>query len=544
MGNHLIGNPLDGYLYLWNVDNFWSQILNLRNPFYTYNIFYPVGANLALNTSAPLVSLFGLPFLRNIPLYINLLILLSFSFSAFFTFNLIERITNNKLAGFFSGLFYGFSPIMFSYIVSQHYYFSFAAVLIPVGVCYCERFVEKFIFIDLTKILLFFWAIFLIDYYTSVLYLIICLIYILLRIIFLKKFKIFLSLKNIFFYIIVFLFAFFIPLFVYYILVFSRSNLSSFSMQGNYYAKWCSARLSDFITPSGLNPILKQYSETLLLFFKNQRSGDTPYLFLGYISVLFGLFTIFIKKAYSMSLPFLTMGIVVFLLSMGPSTFAFKYFLKLPFMSFIDCPQRFTIGVQFTIASLIGIMFSLLKIKNNILQKVLALFFLVIFLFEYGTFGLPLTELAVPKVYTKIAEEKNGLTVLELPSGLTESKGGFGYDWSIWGLNSMQMYWQTIYHKPRVGGYVSRIDNKTYTFFKSEPIISDLFSLTSRDGKWTGKVFTNVQINNFISKFNLGYIVLSPNSRKEEFKNIVEQIFKNQIITKFEAEDYTLYKIY
>lgn len=341
----------------------------------------------------------------------------------------------------------------------------------------------------------------------------------------------------------VFVSVFAIPLLAYYFLVFSGSNLKTFSASENFYPKICSARPADFITPSAINPILGKYSATFRSYFGNPESGDTPYLFLGWITVLIALFTLFNKKSRNLSLPFWVMGIFVLLLSVGPATFVFKYFSKLPFMSFVDCPQRFTIGIQLSLAALVGIFFSIFKTKGYLFQKLLTTVFAIIFLTEYGIVRIPLTKIFVPKVYTQVAMEKNNFTVLELPSGLTESKGAFGYDWSIWGLNSMQMYWQTIYHKPKVGGYVSRIDEKTYAFFKNEPVISDLFILTSLGGTWDGNKFTDKEIDNFITKFNLGYIILSPNARQDEFRMIVEKIFINHIKGKVKEEGYILYYI-
>lgn len=544
LSNHIFGWPLDGYLYYWNIYSFWHQIFNLKSPFFTNSIFYPIGANLLLNSYAPLISIVGVPFLKNPVFFINSLIIISVAISAFAAYLLVFDITKNRSAAFISGLFYGASPIMVSFLISEHYYFAFAAPFIPMAFLLTNRFIERGNKKFFALVILVFWLTFFTDNYTSILLGIVVSIYFLSKLLIKRKLKTFFQWKKIRELSLIIILEFILPIIALLYFVFGAKDVGNFVSSQSFYPALCSAKPAEFIIPSSLNPLLGQFSAPLRNIFNVPQNLDTPYYFLGWFVISIIVINIFTRKNLKKSLPFYFPGILIFLISLGPKGYLFNLFSRLPFMGLIDCPQRLVIGVQIAASAIIGIFIAgLLERSGKLSKLIITSLASAIFIIEYGTFGIPITKIDTPTVYKQIALDKNNLTVLELPSGLTESKGAFGYDWSIWGLNSMQMYWQTIYQKPRIGGYVSRINEQTYAFFKTEPIISDLFIMTSRDGKWDGKTFSSEDINNFISKFNIGYIVLSPNPRQTQFSNVIELIFKNKIFNKTISEGYILYKL-
>jgi hypothetical protein len=276
-------------------------------------------------------------------------------------------------------------------------------------------------------------------------------------------------------YIKVFIVTLVVPLLIFYVLTFPKADLKAFSSQNNFYPSICSLKPADLVIPSALNPVLGKYSHKLRTILNTPENGDTPYLFLGYVCLVLAIIAVFKKATVSVSIPIFATGVIIFLLANGPKFLIYNYFSKLPFMSFIDCPQRFAIGIQLCVALLIGIFYSAVRSKSKYLTCALFLCIVGVFIIEYGSIGQNITHLSIPDVYTILSKESGTKTLLELPSGLTESKGGYGYDWSIYGINSMQMYWQTMHKKNKVGGYVSRIPRETYDYFRGTPIISDLF---------------------------------------------------------------------
>ncbi len=82
------------------------------SPYFTKYIFYPVGANLATQTLAPIAGFVSWIFqLKSLPLAFNFIFLLGFVLSGLFAFMLAERFAKNRHAAFIGGFIYAFSPI-------------------------------------------------------------------------------------------------------------------------------------------------------------------------------------------------------------------------------------------------------------------------------------------------------------------------------------------------------------------------------------------------------------------------------------------------
>lgn len=550
LNSSIPGSPGDGYLYLWNIFAFWSEITNLNNPFFTKLIFYPVGANLIFHTAAPLVSFFGAFFLKNLNLYMNLLIILSISFTALTMFFLSRYLTKNLLVSFIAGIIYAFCPTIYSFIISQHFYFLFAASIFPLGVLFSFKYFDSLKVKFLLLIIVIFWVIFFIDYYSAILYGLVILI------LFLINLTIILNKKNLRPFLKIILISFITPGIIIYLVFFGAVDFSVWIGNKSNYAATCSTNLLGFITPSETNTFLNFIP---INYFRNVNYGknfDTPSYYLG-ISILILGFISFLKfwknkKVLSLG----TVFISIMLLSLGTvarfgnfqlllnQSMPFYWLSKLPFLGLIDCPLRFTAVLQLSLAGLAAILLGKIFIKLNKISALIILFFvLLIVSVEFHTEKLELSEIKIPTIYKLLSQYPDKKTVLELPSGLAESKGAFGYDWSIKALHSQQMYWQTTYQKPKVGGYISRIPSSTYNYFRTQPVISDLFTLSSLGGSWSGNDYSKDQIQNFISQFNLGYIILSPNPRRLDFETIIQKVFNDFITEKHKEDGFILYKI-
>ncbi len=534
-----IGWPLDAYNYLWNIDTFWKQIHVHSNPFFTNRIFYPLGTYLVFHTYAPFISLLAGPFLKNSILFLNTLVILSPAVSAFFTYLLVLHITKKWIASLISGFVYGFSPIFFSFLISQHYYFAFAAPLLPLALLLLILFFEKRGTKYIIFLALLLWVCLFTDYYTTILLIFLIAIYFVLNFILQsKKFSILIihSFKSLF---LVFFFLIVIPSVVFVNFIKKIPQTSSFYNQENSYPIYCSAEPIKFFIPSAFNPVLKNMSNHLETIYKIDTNYDTPSIYLGISVLLLSLLSIFYVKPKKF-VPIFGFGIFVFLFTLGPRVpFFFSTIVKLPFLGLIDCPQRYVIGVQFVLSILTGLTFAAFA-SYKLPKLVIGIISLIIFI-EYMNFNLPSSTIQTPQAYKTLASINSSKTVLELPSGIADSKKAFGYDWSLEGLLLKQMYWQTIHKKPRIGGYTSRLDRTTYEYFKNEKVISSLFQMTSLDGYWNGEPITHKDINEFVDKFNLGFIVLSPNDRQTMFSYVVESLFSQRIVQKITEANYILY---
>lgn len=533
LGNFLPGTPNDAYVYLWNIGNFWHQIFASQNIFFTTEVMHPIGANLFFHTYAPLVSIFAFPFLSNLSLYMGLLILISISLSAFITYLFVLEITQNKIAAFTAGLLYSFSPIISSFIESQHYYFLFSSFAYPLGLFFIYLYSKlkriRYLYFATTL----FWLVLSIDYYSAVLYALLVLVYFILNI----NIKTFQFKK----YLLVLIITILIPFLTLFIF---EKNFNEFvnHKQTINSSSSCNTNIEGYITPNINNPFFNTADQKVNL--------DTPSYFIGWGILTIAIISIFknwkakiVKDVTVISLLFLILSFGTnikyfdYVLAEGKQTL-FYYFLKLPILGSIDCPIRFPIIIQLCVAILVAYFITSHKKMFKIFIAVLALLIV-----EYGVTNINFSLTKIPTVYEHLARQKSTKTLLEIPSGLTESKGAFGYDWSIQALHSQQMYWQTKHKKPRIGVYMSRITNEKYDYFKNEPVISDIFNYTSLGGIKPTIDITDDEIKNFIDTFNLGYIIFSPNPRQSEFTNYIDSEFGEHIIKRQDFESFIYYEI-
>lgn len=523
LGNILPGQPNDGYVYLWNIGNFWSQIFAGNDPFYTQNVMYPIGANLFFHTYAPFISLFTFPFLKNLSFFMGLAIICAVLLSSLSAYLLTFKITNNKPAAFIGGLVYGMSPIIHSFMESQHYYFLFSAILYPLGVMFLIKFVEnkkiKFLILSISL----FWVVLAIDYYSAVLYSLLITIFFLIN----QKLNLTVISKSLIVGVCIIL----VPLFLIYKFNNNFKEFISYKQSVNTSSS-CNTDLIGFVTPNILNPVIG---------FQHPINLDTPSYYLGWSILLIAIFSVIKNRKSKYVKSFIFIFILFLLLSLGTSTkfyMPFYFFLKIPILGFIDCPIRFPVIMQLCLS-----IFVALFISNH--KKVIRAFFVMFLLLivEYGVTNKNFSSTAIPMVYKYLSLQSDTRTVLEMPSGISESKSAFGYDWSIQALHSQQMYWQTVHKKPRIGVYMSRLTSEKYAFFKSEPVISDIFDFTSAGGAKPQNDIPETDIYEFIRKFNLGYIIISPNVRQSKFSEFIEKEFSNFIIEKKIIDNFVYYKL-
>ena len=533
LGEFLPGTPNDAYVYLWNIGNFWHQIFERGSIFFTTEVMYPIGANLFFHTYAPLVSVFALPFLNNLSLYMGLLILISITLSAFTAYFFILKITQNKIAAFTAGLIYAFSPIVGSFIESQHYYFLFSSFAYPLGLYFVYQYFKLIKIKYLYFVAMLFWIVLGIDYYSAVLFSLLVLVYFVLNI----KIKTFEINK----YLLVFILTILTP---FLILFTFEKNFNEFVSHKQVVnsSSTCNTNIEGFIIPNINNPFFIMADQKVNL--------DTPSYFLGWGILVIAIISIFKNWKIKLIKDVSFIGLLFLLLSFGTNIkyfdsilaegkhTLFYHFLKIPILGAIDCPIRFPIVIQLCVAILVAFFVASHK---KMLKVFIALIALLII--EYGTTNINFSSTRIPTVYEHLAKQNSSKTLLEIPSGLTESKGAFGYDWSMQALNSQQMYWQTLHKKPKVGVYMSRITSDKYDYFQNEYVISEIFNYSSLGGVTPTTDITDDKIENFIKTFNLGYIIFSPNPRQGEFTNFIDSEFVNHIVNKQNFDGFVYYEI-
>jgi hypothetical protein len=144
---------------------------------------------------------------------------------------------------------------------------------------------------------------------------------------------------------------------------------------------------------------------------------------------------------------------------------------KLPFLTNFRAPNRFAVMLALALCVLAALSFTTLfeylqkrltppfRAKQGfVLPAVVSAFLMVLYVLESIVFSWPLqtAEAKVPEIYRQIAAEPGDFLVMDLPLAPL----------------SAPLYYQTIYQKPLVGGYPSRISNRMSLSFDKVPYFS------------------------------------------------------------------------
>jgi hypothetical protein len=228
------------------------------------------------------------------------------------------------------------------------------------------------------------------------------------------------------------------------------------------------------------------------------------------------------------------------------------WLVRLPSLNLLDLPRCFILGTQLVLATLAGIGIARLLVRG-VRPAIVATLALAIFAVEYGQVGMRLYTPEVPRVYRRLATMPDR-TLLELPSGVTESKMVFGYDLSR-PSNNEQMFLQTVHRKRRVGAYLSRVPRSAYRWFASQPVIGDIFLMTNpvhdpAPWIWGDTKVTRLPdyppptVDKFLETFDLGYVLLQPNDRQAAFAEGIDRLLAGRIKSRVRDRDgFVLYVI-
>lgn len=239
----------------------------------------------------------------------------------------------------------------------------------------------------------------------------------------------------------------------------------------------------DFLTPSGNNPFLKQFSHTGKV---NAIEGS---VYLGITTLVLTLIAIvaFLKRKTDRK----KLGLWFFLfisfliLSIGPCTqifgpvthlsfcsglpLPFVFFHKLPLIGGIQEPVRMQLYTMMALSIMAA--FGIKELLGKINEKLgfaLVIIVSLIILTEYYT-PLPYTDLTPPKIYQTIAATPGDFAVLDLPVGWNNQSYNTGYS----PIGSLQ-YFQAVYHKKAFRATVARIPTQNIYYYLNKPLFKYL----------------------------------------------------------------------
>lgn len=523
----------DGPMFLWNYWVAKNSLLHLQNPFFTNLVYFPDNVNLALVTYTFTNGLISIPlqFFLNLVQTINVITLLSITFSAVGMYFLVYYLTKNRIAGLVPGIVFGFSPYVFSHLMAGHYNLSML-YLVPFTVLFFIKSLREDKYINL----ILFTSLLIMQSYLDLqvlLYVAIILFVVLIehsvsfRAGIFKKRKIFFLL----------LFA------LSYALIFIYPYLHLISLFGNKGAIDTTFNNGDLKVMFGLNPLNPLFNNsnyklvTDLLGGYRENVISLGYSVLGMATLSLVLF----RRYWQEKLCYLILVAVGIILALGPYLqyagrvaysvkLPFFYLQNLPLFNFGLVPPRFIIISLFALSVLVGFLFAhVFEFLNN--KKMLYLFYPILLIGallvagEFYSGELKTHRLPQPEALEYIKEDQGEFTVLPVHPTVFDE------------------YYQTIHGKKIISGYLGRRVDPYYSS-KYYHLAGVDHLLGSNLDNLSGDDFDESKVKDEWKKLKIRYFTVDKTQNNREFVDRANSYLEQMEVQKV-AEDASmvLYKV-
>ncbi len=472
----------------WWVD--YSTFTLHQSIWYTQLLYPPLGANLALQSMAPLLSILAAPFeiFGNVFAY-NIMFILGFIISGFCMFILAEYLTKNDYAAFIASIIYTFSAFHIAQGFSNIGFIFIGGIPLAIyffmKVINREHLIYNAIGLGVAIVISAFMGS--IDQF---LMLLIILIIILIANLTLKQSrKLILSKMFLFAIIIATLTAAilgsfgFIPIFS----AMAGQNASiNIAQQGSIQANmlWSNDILSLFL-PSFYNGALNGLTSSYYQIFSGYTNERIAYI--GIIALALSIYGIY--KYGKKLLLWVIITIIFGLLTLGPYVQFNGYstgipglyllYKNIPLFNYISQPNRFDVILQMCIAILAAYGFvEVNKHVHKANKKILiAIGLSAIILFEsVGFVGGAITPyitttVHVPHIYQLIKNTTGNYSILVLPAISNPTSNDPNY------YPALATYYTAITHKALAGGYVSNENNSQISYIFNIPLAIEAYNM-------------------------------------------------------------------
>lgn len=503
----------EAYAVEWGLEHLYQNIISFKNPFaHTLDTLYPFGGNLlATDSGSGFFILLIRPFLSIHQAFyvITALGLLAANFGMYL---LLRKLKFNKSIAFILGLSYGYSTFLMVrlghityysiYIFPWFYYFI-------LSVLKSKDFKQK-IFNSLGAAFTFVLALYLNLYFFVIIVFSMGLfiLYFLFR-----DRKVFISEvvfnRN---YIVLFIFLSTVFLSPWLRILYNTYLFEELPQVGGWGgAIQFSSDLFGYFIPSTYSYFLKFIPNLLENYFVFVRGIFENFSYPGFIILASYVSLIFLwqkkkisKKQMNALNPFLFVALIFWILTLGPFLHVFgkwgltlddgvrlviplpyTVFHNLPFMSNIRVPGRLAIAfIFFSYFVTAYVMKILVKNKTNKFKVYFfSCLFLIIFVDQYFYIPDPSPQFFPNKAYEMIKQDKQNVSVMEIPSTVRDGFTYFGSGDDI-GL----MVGQLRHSKPVVGGYFGRVSYYKIAYFKRNPFWGYIGRLIDPDLENNGSV--------------------------------------------------------
>lgn len=533
----------DGCIFVWNVYNFTENVYQSKPLFRTDMIYHPLGSTLILHVYAPVVGLIGLV-VGNPILALNIAVLLSFILSGLGAYMLCNHYVKDRLLSAFAGFAFAFCPYKLMHIYG-HYDLMLTAT-IPFFVLFFVRSFEwteprRFPSVSSRRNLVIAIVLFIVTFFSSYYYTYFLGIFVLA-------------------YLAYFVTRFYTwPILNKKVLLYSglaivvSSGLVGFldriGWDGGGLARNGLRQSTDivsFFVPSAFSRLLGSDLVQHIRFDVIRGNEFESTVYVGYAVLAFAA-GYFLSRQYrresvgTRMISYIAGCYLVFAMPVviiadriicALPTAVIHY---IPFVNNFRVPYRHTIMLMlFTpVLACLFIKASLWRVIPRRLHLIVVAGLMAILVVEYVQVPYPLVSRRdAPGVYEYLAEQEDGL-LLEIPFGLRDGFHAIGDE------RSLQMFYQTIHHKPILGGVVSRPGKEIFAFFETAPVVSDLIRM-QQDSTWDPYPPADRKIRKFFETFEPAYVLVYPEYRNSRVAAYLETVLADRVATRQDFDGFLL----
>lgn len=290
-----------------------------------------------------------------------------------------------------------------------------------------------------------------------------------------------------------------------------------FIQSGLGFADVFSSDVFGFFVPSRLHPLWGGLDAQFNFAYIN-------FAFLGYVALALALIAIWKVPGARIWAIF---GAVFILITLGPDLrvngnaieapwLPFNWLLEIPFIKGNRYPSRWSVMVVLALAILVGYgsLWLLMRVgswhpaKKRVMRipsvapsppapsslqeegeiggvppsplsqgggiGIICILLLPALLFEQLAIPLPLSDFRVPDVYKTIAQDEGDFRVLEVPLAW---RNGFRMTGTMDAAMMFEQWYQTVHHRPILGGNTSRNPELKFQYFTEAPVINSLIAV-------------------------------------------------------------------
>ena len=516
-GEIIVGSGPDPYQYIWNADVFATQIKNGQNPFFTQKFFYPEGASLLMHTYTPIIGILNL-IVNNPYLSCNIALLLSFVLSGLGAFLLASLWIRDGWLAFLAGFIFAFSPFKTAHLM-EHYHLLLTAHVpfyvwavfrfFPKGTILLNTQTVKKALVLLAIGIVSLWS----DYYTT-------------------------------FYLILFTAVYFLffPLqkwwinnpfkFRNWIVIFTVIGVH-FMMEAFYLhpktddkgAIYNSSDILALVIPAE-NQAISQNVD----FFQKMRKKmhfkgpNEQVVFVGYTLMLL-LILLFFQKKTSVPTAFwpMTFLCIFFLIIsfpkvkwMGHTLFytPLSWFHLVPFFNHIRNPSRAIMMFYLFLPMVLFVWFEAIQWKRTWVKKSIPIFIALLVIIEFTPKSFAnIKKVDIPSHYRAFKDDPEVKTIWHIPTGAID---GFRLE-GVFDIRNLQQ--QMEHQKNLIGGYISRVDEKTFEYFKNNSILQ-----FANDSLASQPMFNETSLKKFLNHHQINVIIFNQ-------KNLQGQLLIDSFLT-------------